>query len=626
MSSFSLSQKQKSFLFLGLLVLGFVSLATYTTVSIGKVTSQYQQSGKISDGVTAISQVQVQLLQLVAQLDDMSGGQVSAVSTEIQKVADKVEEYQPFLSDAGLSSQGGELLAALKDYQNALKPWLEIRSEMGFNVDDGKLGEMAQLAAVIEQKIAETGMVSLNSDFQNMVKMQQGYILQPNEENMKQFNRSHAMFESMSNTYAMLDLYEKELVAFKQDFERVAELSNQLITIEQTLFADQDKVKVVIGELTSTLANISDQYQQSAQQASSGVKTSVLIACLVLAAFTIIIFLMINRSISNSVLSITTMMESLASGDFSQRMTDSGNEKDEFNRLGLVINQTCEKLGTLVRDVQQGSQDLSRDAQELNSNVDGLVASQSDISQQTQLLASATEEVSVTTQEVSNSLELVVQVAESSHQSASEGGTVITQAIQSLDEVASVLKNAEGHIKGLEGASAKVDSVMEIINGIAEQTNLLALNAAIEAARAGEQGRGFAVVADEVRSLAVRTVDAVAEISGTIETMKQESSAVIDSIAASETSIQKGRDNGQEAMTALEGITEKVSEVNQQTEVIFASIRELATTSQSMADNMAQISTSMESVEMSSQQLRVTSINVDNLSSSLNQDCEQFKL
>lgn len=245
---------------------------------------------------------------------------------------------------------------------------------------------------------------------------------------------------------------------------------------------------------------------------------------------------------------------------------------------------------------------------------------------QTELLASATEEVSVTTQEVSNSLEFVAEISRSSTRSAEDGAKVIGAAIGSLDEVATILTSAAGHIQQLEDASAKVDSVMEIINGIAEQTNLLALNAAIEAARAGEQGRGFAVVADEVRSLAVRTVDAVSEISETIDTMKKESAEVIQYIGQSESSMASGRERGQEAMDALKTITDKADEASHQTEVIFRSIKELATTSQSMADNMTQISGAMKDLEENNEQLKAISAQVEGSASSLHTDCQRFNI
>ncbi len=515
---------------------------------------------------------------------------------------------------------------AIQEFEQSLAPWLELRSEVGFSVEEGKLGRMKELAKIIEAKIAETGMVTINSDFQEMIKTQQNYLLQANEQNLKLFNRSMAMFVNVSNSYGMLDLYEKEIEEFKSTFTRVSELLQQLSSIEQQLASTQQASLQQIQQASEMLSSMASDYQNRAANYSDSTKWSVLIASGALALLTILIFVNLSSSLTKALDRISQMIQAIAQGDLSRRLETSQNSQDEFNLLSQAVNKSCENLGELVSGVQQSSLSLANYAGELRTGLDNLARHQADIMGQTQLIASATEEVSVTTSEVSSSLEFVSEISKASNQAAEEGGKVIAEAIGSLEQVADILHSASGHITQLEEASAKIDSVMDIINGIAEQTNLLALNAAIEAARAGEQGRGFAVVADEVRSLAVRTVDAVSEISGTIETMKNESAEVIQYISNSGKTIEKGQQKGHEAINALKHITDKADEASQQTEVIFSSMKELATTSQSMADSMTQISHAMRELETNNQELREVSKLVDSHSRTLSNECQNFKI
>lgn len=626
MDMLALSQKQKVMLFLVVLVLGFVALAGFTSSRLSHMSDQYHSSSDIATGSMSIYQTQSKILTLSSNLDNLNGALVNQAKQEIGAIVSAVKMDAEFLTQVNLDAQADQLLSTVSQFESAANPWLNLKQELGFTIDEGKLGELKQLANTIEKKIEETGMVTLNSDFQAMVKSQQNYLLQPNEENLKLFNRAMGSFESMSNVYAMLELYEKEIEQYKTTFARVSELSQQLGSVEQQLLNSKASLTQLISAITSELGDISMTYQSSAESASEQTQWSVLVACVLLAVFTVAIFIMQSTSLSRSLTKTREVLHSLSAGDLSQRMSLTNNPNDEFNQLACSINESCENLGSLVSGVQESSQVLSGNAAELNQGLDMLAHHQSEVLGQTQLLASATEEVSVTTQEVSNSLEFVAEISRSSTRSAEDGAKVIGAAIGSLEEVGAILTSAASHIQQLEEASSKVDSVMEIINGIAEQTNLLALNAAIEAARAGEQGRGFAVVADEVRSLAVRTVDAVSEISETIDTMKKESAEVIQYIGQSETSMATGRERGHEAMDALKTITEKADEASQQTETIFSSIKELATTSQSMADNMTQISSAMRELEENNEQLRAISGQVESRSGSLNQDCQRFSI
>ncbi|EGR0205928.1 methyl-accepting chemotaxis protein [Vibrio vulnificus] len=626
MDMLALSQKRKIQLFLSILTLGFVALAAYTSNQLTSLTDQYSQSSRVSTGAGQIAQTQVELLQLTGKLGQLTATHVNAIQADVTHLEQNVRQAGETLVQFDLNTQADNMQQAVNALAKSLAPWLSVKSELGFNVDEGKLGQLKDLAKVIEQKIEETGMVTINSDFQAMIKTQQNYLLQPNEQNMKLFNRAMAMFVNVSNSYGMLDIYEKEIEQFKQTFIRVSELSQQLGALEQQLKNNQREAINLIQQASEQLNAVADDQQQRAASSASETQWSVLIALAALAVFTIVIFLSISVSLTRSLDRISQVIKAVSNGDLSRRLTLSSNANDEFNQLSQSVNESCENLGKLVSEVQESSHSLAGHAGELRVGLDKFAHHQGEILGQTQLLASATEEVSVTTQEVSNSLEFVTQISRASNQAAEDGGKIISEAIGSLEQVAQILNSAAGHISQLEEASSKIDSVMDIINGIAEQTNLLALNAAIEAARAGEQGRGFAVVADEVRSLAVRTVDAVSEITGTIQTMKNESAEVIQYISSSGQTIEKGQQKGHEAMDALKHITAKADEANHQTEIILSSIKELATTSQSMADSMTQISQAMRELESNNGELRDVSQLVDNSSRQLSNECQKFTI
>lgn len=626
MTKLALSQKQKVVVLLSILLFGFAALAIFTAERLSHMKEQYQSSANIAQGSLSIYQTQSIILALSAELDTMTGENVAVAQSQINTISVAVASDSAFLNQVGLSSEGEQLAQSVADFESAVTPWLEVKQELGFNIDEGKLGKLKGLAGIIEQKILETGMVTLNSDFQAMVKSQQNYLLQPTEKNLKLFNRAMAGFESMSNVYAMLDLYEKEIEEYKSTFSRVSELSKELGAVEKQLDIAKIKMTELIGEITSSLGGISSRYQEVAERASTQTLWSTLIASVILAVFTIAIFVMQHTSLSRSLKRTKAVLQRVSNGDLSHRMAITDNRNDEFNILADNINQSCENLGNLVAGVQESSHALSGNAAELNRGLDSLSHHQTEVLGQTQVLASSTEEVSVTTQQVSSSLEFVAEISRETTRAAEEGGTVIRSAIGSLEEVGTIMTSAAGHIKQLEEASSKVDSVMEIINAIAEQTNLLALNAAIEAARAGEQGRGFAVVADEVRSLAVRTVDAVSEISDTIDTMKKESAEVIQYIGKSEETMLTGRERGERAVDALKLITEKADETSNQTEIIFNSIKELALTSQNMAGSMAQISSAMKELEGNNEELKRISGTVEDRAGSLNTDCLKFTI
>lgn len=365
MEALQLSQKSKMLLFIALLCLGFISVGLFTAQRLSGMVEQYEQSTHVTQGAKTIYATQAQLLSLAAARSAVTIDQVSGVQQQLDSLNQKVKHDAEFLKTMGLNQQASSLLQANTQFDQAMRPWLEIKSELGFSVEEGKLGLLKSLAATIEAKIDETGMVTINSDFQAMIKAQQNYLLAPNENNLKLFNRAMAGFVNMSKSYSMLSLYEQEVEQFKQAFIRVGELSQQATQLDDSLRSAEAQAQESIQTISAQLTSISDKYQVNAAKDASNTTWSLLVAFVVLAVITISLAATISLSMNRSLRQTKRVLESLSAGDLSQRLKVSGNKKDEFNQLAVAINQSCEHLGALVQAVQKNSEALSGDTADL---------------------------------------------------------------------------------------------------------------------------------------------------------------------------------------------------------------------------------------------------------------------
>jgi methyl-accepting chemotaxis protein len=240
----------------------------------------------------------------------------------------------------------------------------------------------------------------------------------------------------------------------------------------------------------------------------------------------------------------------------------ASNSKDE---LGAITNQTglmIEKMNAMVAQVVSASTQVSCSAEQssvtMNESNGGIQQQNQEIDQ----VATAIEEMSATVQEVARNAAAAAQAADRANTATDNGGAVVNGVANSIQSLSQEVNQATGIIRELESESENIGTVLDVIRGIAEQTNLLALNAAIEAARAGEQGRGFAVVADEVRTLASRTQQSTEEIHGMIDRLQQ---GARNAVAAMESGRSKSADtvskSGQ-ARDALDAIESAVGEIN----------------------------------------------------------------
>ncbi|MGR5356267.1 methyl-accepting chemotaxis protein [Vibrio chagasii] len=322
---------------------------------------------------------------------------------------------------------------------------------------------------------------------------------------------------------------------------------------------------------------------------------------------------------------LSSAMEALSKGDgdLTQRITV--NSKDEIGTLAHHVNAFIAKLQEIVRDIADSSSQLNEQS-EVSTNVarqtsDGLTVQLHEISQ----IATAVNEMSATAEEVANNAQITADSAISSTENCEQGKRVIIRNQDSITNLARQVENASGIIQELEKNALDINAILSTISDIAEQTNLLALNAAIEAARAGEQGRGFAVVADEVRVLSQRTHSSTDEIREMIETLQKNSVSAVESMQRSQDLAQSSVDDANNATTALEEIATSIQQISDMASHISNAASEQRTVTGEVSKNIQLVNDVSDKMSTEADNSRHLSEELRGIAQQLNTQVQLFK-
>jgi methyl-accepting chemotaxis protein len=449
--------------------------------------------------------------------------------------------------------------------------------------------------------------------------------------------------EVISDIETIIDLWtdrSQENRDLREQFKKYYSLANEVSAGMLNGTLDMSKMSSKIDNMNSSLVTVKtsmeklsldalNEFNQTVDVSISDAQKALNLGMLV-TGITIAILLLLGWSIVSSIGtalgSLLISLKDIASGDgdLTKRIEKTSN--DELGDVVDWFNQFVDKLHNSITDVVKSIEPLTSLSADLGSLTSETLAISAKQNQATEQVSLVVEEMVTSVKAVSSNASSASEAANQADKAAKNGRDIVTKTVASINGLAEEVERAGEVIRKLEADTGNVGTILDVIKGIAEQTNLLALNAAIEAARAGEQGRGFAVVADEVRTLASRTQDSTQEIQKVIEELQTAARSAVDVMGQSKQRAQASVEHAAQTGESLAAITERVSAITEMNMQIASAAIEQERAAYSIKENVLGIKETSETAMRSIQKVEEASSSLVDISGNLQRVTGDFKV
>ncbi len=454
-----------------------------------------------------------------------------------------------------------------------------------------------------------------------------------------------------SETNAMIELTNSSILeaVFAYDFQQIEAIAKSLVNTslvtsihvvdqrgkELASAVDKDKsrnqlvrkaIPIVYNGTTIGSYDITFSTQDLQETLSSQIKTNVFTLVALLLATLITVYWLMGSMVIAPVAEVTRSLSAIADGggDLTRRLPT--HSQNEIAELAHNFNRVMEHIALIIRNVIQVNEKVRSNVTTMGSATESTVNSTAQQLREIELVAAAVEELSASASEIAHHAGDTAERTNATSILANEGNEVVSLSLENVNRLTSQIESTAQKIQVLKDSSVNIGSVMEVIRTIAEQTNLLALNAAIEAARAGEQGRGFAVVADEVRSLAQKTRASTEEIESIIVQLQRAADEAHQAMNTSTASARETIDTASKVGSALDKIRSNITIINDMNHHIATASHQQSSVANEVSKNITAIHSLSETVADNAQVVNASGAHLINESAELKKQIDSFKV
>ena len=455
----------------------------------------------------------------------------------------------------------------------------------------------------------------------------------------------HRMFVIVAGQKDYLDLFRQyaspaELAAFDEkskapSFQKVEELRSATLTkgmaggfgiTPESWFSTISEKINIMKQVEDVLAR---DIMKVADALASGAKSTLIFSIAisaVLCVVTLLIGFLVMASVTTPLSRMLAMLKDIAEGegDLTHRLEED--RKDEFGELAHWFNRFVDNIHGIISQVASNTSQVSAAASQLHSTAEQIATAAEEVACQTVTVATASEEMSATSNDIAHNCSLASEISGRANQTATGGSQVVQETLEGMQNIAERVQESARTVESLGARSDQIGAIVGTIEDIADQTNLLALNAAIEAARAGEQGRGFAVVADEVRALADRTTRATKEIGEMIKAIQRETAGAVGSMENGVREVEKGMESSRKSGEALQQIVDAIGEVSMQVHQIATAAEEQTAVTGEISSNIHQITDVVSDTARGAHETATAASQLSSLAGELQRLVGRFKL